>query len=363
MSEAPALSVRNVTKRFGSVTAVDDFSVDIGAGEFLTLLGPSGSGKSTVLSMIAGFSQPNAGSILLHGRDITNWSPEKRAFGMVYQGYALFPHMSVADNVGFGLRMRQRPKPEIEERVTALLKRVRLTGFEDRLPRQLSGGQQQRVALARAIAFEPNLLLLDEPLSALDRQLRVEVQRELRDLNRDLGLTFVFITHDQDEAMSLSDRVGVMTNGRLAQIGTPSELYERPATRFIAGFLGRSNFMEGTVEERRGEEIAVRVGPWRLLAKAPGGPAVGAAVTLAVRPERIAFGRAQQDGGGIEGTVGSRVYLGSSTEIDVHVDGIGPVLVTTASWPAGELCPGAIPEPGCTVSLWWPAAAATVLSE
>ncbi|WP_258052403.1 ABC transporter ATP-binding protein [Mesorhizobium sp. INR15] len=343
--------------------AVEDFSIDIRRGEFLTLLGPSGSGKSTVLSMIAGFSRPDGGSILLNGQDITNWSPEKRAFGMVYQGYALFPHMNVAENIGFGLRMRGKPKAEIDERVASLLERVRLEGFGKRLPRQLSGGQQQRVALARAIAFEPHLLLLDEPLSALDRQLRADVQRELRDLNRDLGLTFIFITHDQDEAMSLSDRVGVMTAGRLAQIGTPNELYEHPATRFIAGFLGRSNFMEGVVEEQRGGEIAVRAGAWRLVANAPANIPAGASVTLAVRPERIVIGGEHQGGNQIKGTVKSRIYLGSSTEIDVHVDGIDPVLVTTASWPAGPGSANAVPEPGQTVSVWWPAAASTVLVE
>ncbi len=191
----------------------------------------------------------------------------------------------------------------------------------------------------------------------------MDVQRELRDLNRDLGLTFIFITHDQDEAMSLSDRVGVMTAGRLAQIGTPSELYERPATRFIAGFLGRSNFMESVVEERRGDEIAVRAGPWTLVASTPADIPAGADVTLAVRPERIAIGGKRQGGNKIEGIVKSRIYLGSSTEIDVQVDGIGPVLVTTASWPAGADSAESIPEPGQAVSLWWPSTAATVLAE
>ncbi|MBX3568660.1 MAG: ABC transporter ATP-binding protein [Rhizobiaceae bacterium] len=364
MNGTPALSARNLTKRYGPVVAVDDFSADIQPGEFLTLLGPSGSGKSTVLSMIAGFSAPDAGRLHLRGQDITAWGPEKRAFGMVYQGYALFPHMTVAQNVAFGLRMRGRPKAQIAERVRTVLARVRLDGFEDRLPRQLSGGQQQRVALARAIAFEPNLLLLDEPLSALDRQLRSEVQRELRELNRDLGLTFIFVTHDQDEAMSLSDRVAVMNNGRLAQIGTPADLYERPANRFIAGFLGQSNFFSGDVEEQRGDEVAVRVGGLRLLAISPERLQAGTEVTLTLRPERIAVGDAARSCANVvEGMLRSRTYLGSSIAIEAEVEGIGLLLSTAAAWaPDGGGGATAFGE-GQPVALGWSAHAATLLSE
>ncbi|HSI40933.1 MAG TPA: ABC transporter ATP-binding protein [Xanthobacteraceae bacterium] len=360
MTDAPALSVRGLTKRYRAVAAVADFNIDIAAGEFVTLLGPSGSGKSTVLSMIAGFTRPDSGSIRLRGTDITGWSPERRAFGMVYQGYALFPHMSVGENVAFGLRMRGRPKADIAARVASLLGRVRLTGLEDRLPRQLSGGQQQRVALARAIAFEPNLLLLDEPLSALDRQLRADVQRELRELNRDLGLTFIFVTHDQDEALSLSDRVAVMNEGRLIQIGTPDALYERPASRFIAGFLGQSNFIEAMVEERRGAEIAVRCGPWRLIAPATSSAAAGSAVTLVLRPERIEPGRSGAGWNSVTGIVVARSYLGASIGLDVQVEGIGPVLVTVPAWSGG---PGGVPMPGEPIALGWPHHAASVLTE
>ncbi len=364
MNEFPALSLRNLTKRYGPVVAVDDFSADIQTGEFLTLLGPSGSGKSTVLSMIAGFSRPDAGRLLLRDQDITDWGPERRAFGMVYQGYALFPHMTVAQNVAFGLRMRRRPRAHITDRVRTVLSRVRLEGFEDRLPRQLSGGQQQRVALARAIAFEPNLLLLDEPLSALDRQLRAEVQRELRDLNRDLGLTFIFVTHDQDEAMSLSDRVAVMNHGRLVQIGSPADLYERPANRFIAGFLGQSNFFDATVEEQRGAEIAVRVGRHRIIVASTERLVTGALVTLTLRPERIAIGgEAKSCPNHVEGVLRTRTYLGSSIAIEADVDGFGRMLATAAAWsshPAGTVAPPTGDQP---ISLGWSASAATVLSE
>jgi putative spermidine/putrescine transport system ATP-binding protein len=364
MNEPPALSLRNLTRRYGPVVAVDDFSADIRPGEFLTLLGPSGSGKSTVLSMIAGFSRPDAGRLHLHGQDITDWGPERRAFGMVYQGYALFPHMTVAQNVAFGLRMRKRPKARIDERVREVLARVRLEGFADRLPRQLSGGQQQRVALARAIAFEPNLLLLDEPLSALDRQLRAEVQRELRDLNRDLGLTFIFVTHDQDEAMSLSDRVAVMNHGRLAQIGSPADLYERPASRFIAGFLGQSNFFDATVEAQSGGEVAMRVGPHRIIAASAADRAAGEPVTLALRPERIVVGdEAKACANHVEGVLRSRTYLGSSIAIEAEVEGFGRLLATAPAWSPDAAQTQSAPRDDGTIMLGWSTDAATVLSE
>ena len=364
MNGTPALSARNLTKRYGRVVAVDDFSADIKPGEFLTLLGPSGSGKSTVLSMIAGFSRPDAGRLHLRGQDITDWGPEKRSFGMVYQGYALFPHMTVSENVAFGLRMRGRARADIDERVRTVLKRVQLDGFGDRLPRQLSGGQQQRVALARAVAFEPNLLLLDEPLSALDRQLRADVQRELRDLNRDLGLTFIFVTHDQDEAMSLSDRVAVMSDGKLAQIGTPTDLYEPPANRFIAGFLGQSNFFEGAVEERKGGEVAVRVGRWRIIAETEIELAPGTTVALALRPERIAVGEAaRQKANVVEGVLQARTYLGSSIAVEAEVEGFGRMLATAAAWSAEGSSTTPLPEPGQAATLGWSASAVTILPE
>lgn len=361
MTEMSLLSVRNLVKRYKDFTAVEDFSIDIRAGEILTLLGPSGSGKSTVLSMIAGFSRPDDGRILLRDRDITGWNPEQRAFGMVYQGYALFPHMTVAENVAFGLRMRGRSRAETGTRVASLLQRVRLTGMEGRLPRELSGGQQQRVALARAIAFEPNLLLLDEPLSALDRQLRAEVQRELRDLNRDLGLTFIFVTHDQDEALSLSDRVAVMNAGKLVQVGTPSELYEHPANRFIAGFLGQSNFIEGVVTGYSDGVVLVRVGEWTLAASSQRRIETGRRVALALRPERVAIDAEAALENTVRGVVRARTYLGSSIVVEADVEGMGMVLATTAAWTnRGPSSPGPL-QPGQKITLSWSAIATTLL--
>ena len=239
-----ALSLRNVTRRYGEAAAVADVSLEVGRGEFLTLLGPSGSGKTTLLMMIAGFVEPSAGQVLLDGRDITALPPEKRSFGMVFQGYALFPQMTVAENVAFPLRVRRIGRAERESRVRATLDLVQLGRFAERRPHQLSGGQQQRVALARALVFDPALLLLDEPLSALDKKLRAELQDELKALHRRVGRTFINVTHDQEEALSLSDRIAILNHGRLIQQGSPAELYERPATRFVAGFLGEANRLD-----------------------------------------------------------------------------------------------------------------------
>ncbi|UXX83063.1 ABC transporter ATP-binding protein [Roseovarius pelagicus] len=237
------LTLQGLTKRFGSFTAVENVDLDIQRGEFLTLLGPSGSGKTTLLMMIAGFLDITEGDILLDGGSIRTLPAEKRNFGMVFQGYALFPHMTVRQNIGYALDVRKRPRAEIEARVDEMLDLVQLTEFGHRKPGQLSGGQQQRVALARALAFAPPVLLLDEPLGALDKKLRVEVQDQLKDIHRRVGTTFVYVTHDQEEALSMSDRIVIMQQGRIEQVGTPNELYEHPRTRFAAGFLGKSNFL------------------------------------------------------------------------------------------------------------------------
>jgi len=238
------LMLRGLVKRYGAVEAVAGIDLEIRRGEFLTLLGPSGSGKTTLLMMIAGFQDATEGDILLDGQPITATPAEKRNFGMVFQGYALFPHMTVRDNIGYALSVRHRPKPEIAARVAEMLELVQLQGMDDRLPAQLSGGQQQRVALARALVFSPPVLLLDEPLGALDRKLRIEVQEQLKDLHRRVGTTFVYVTHDQEEALSMSDRVVIMRAGRIEQVGTPEELYTRPRTEFAASFLGKSNFID-----------------------------------------------------------------------------------------------------------------------
>ena len=261
-SQIGSLQVRNVSKRFGAFRAVDDISLDIPKGEFLTLLGPSGSGKTTLLMMIAGFLDITEGDIALDGASIAQVPAEKRNFGMVFQGYALFPHMTVRDNIGYALSVRKRPLREIRDRVDEMLDMVQLRDFADRKPGQLSGGQQQRVALARALCFSPPVLLLDEPLGALDKKLRVEVQDQLKDIHRRVGTTFIYVTHDQEEALSMSDRIVIMRDGAIEQVGTPKELYERPLNEFTASFLGKSNFIRhnGKSHALRPEKIDLRVG-------------------------------------------------------------------------------------------------------
>ncbi|MGI9483528.1 MAG: ABC transporter ATP-binding protein [Hyphomicrobiales bacterium] len=243
-TDTGSLSLQNVTKTFGKTVAVDNVDLDIRRGEFLTLLGPSGSGKTTLLMMIAGFLDISNGDILLDGNSIADIPAEKRNFGMVFQGYALFPHMSVRKNISYALDVRKRPQKEIDARVDEMLELVQLQQYGERLPVQLSGGQQQRVALARALSFSPPILLLDEPLGALDKKLRVEVQEQLKDIHTRVGTTFIYVTHDQEEALSMSDRIVIMQEGREEQVGTPLELYEKPRTRFAASFLGKSNFLE-----------------------------------------------------------------------------------------------------------------------
>ncbi|MGI9371551.1 MAG: ABC transporter ATP-binding protein [Hyphomicrobiales bacterium] len=248
-----SLSLKQVTKTFGKVFAVDEVDLEIRRGEFLTLLGPSGSGKTTLLMMIAGFLDITKGDILLDGNSIAAIPAEKRNFGMVFQGYALFPHMSVRKNISYALDVRKKPQGEIDTRVDEMLELVQLQQYGDRLPGQLSGGQQQRVALARALSFSPPVLLLDEPLGALDKKLRVEVQEQLKDIHTRVGTTFIYVTHDQEEALSMSDRIVIMQEGRVEQVGTPLELYEKPRTRFAASFLGKSNFLQ-----RNGNTYALR---------------------------------------------------------------------------------------------------------
>jgi putative spermidine/putrescine transport system ATP-binding protein len=257
-----SLQVSNVSKYFGNFRAVDSISIDIRKGEFLTLLGPSGSGKTTLLMMIAGFLNISKGDIALDGASIADVPAEKRNFGMVFQGYALFPHMTVRNNIGYSLSVRKRSTSEICARVDEMLELVQLQEFADRKPGQLSGGQQQRVALARALCFAPPVLLLDEPLGALDKKLRVEVQEQLKDIHRRVGTTFIYVTHDQEEALSMSDRIVIMRDGGIEQVGTPKELYERPINQFTASFLGKSNFIhqDGKVYALRPEKIDLRAG-------------------------------------------------------------------------------------------------------
>jgi len=295
------LELDRVGKQFGAQSVVDDFSLAVGKGEFISFLGPSGCGKTTTLQMIAGFLDPSRGAIRLEGEDLTAVHPAKRGLGIVFQSYALFPHMTAAENVAFGLEMRKVPRTERAERVRAALAMVGLAGYEDSHPRRMSGGQQQRVALARALVIRPSVLLLDEPLSNLDAKLREEMQIELRQIQRTLGTTTILVTHDQNEAMSLSDRIVVMSQGRIEQIGTPQEIYERPASAFVSQFLGKTNDFAATID-RTAVPARLVAGSWS--APAPAG--LSGPVTISIRPERIGFGDA-----GLNAKIVTRVFQGN----------------------------------------------------
>ncbi|WP_159992394.1 ABC transporter ATP-binding protein [Roseomonas sp. 18066] len=284
-----AVTLRGLEKNYGGHGAVRGVSIDIRSGEFLTLLGPSGSGKTTTLMMIAGFEQPSAGELLIDGQSMLGVPPHRRNLGMVFQSYALFPHLTVAENIGFPLKQRGVPKAERMRQVEEALRLVQLPGLGGRNPRQLSGGQQQRVALARAIVFRPRLLLMDEPLGALDKQLRETLQLEMRRLHAELGITFVYVTHDQEEALTMSDRIAVMENGQVAQIGTPEDLYDRPANRFVASFIGESNFFPAVMRGIEQGRVVAEFGATRLQALAGSLPAAGAEIMLTTRPERLRF--------------------------------------------------------------------------
>jgi spermidine/putrescine ABC transporter ATP-binding subunit len=284
------VSLFGLEKDYSGVGAVRGVSLDIAAGEFLTLLGPSGSGKTTTLMMIAGFESPSVGDITIDGKSVVGVSPHRRNIGMVFQNYALFPHLTVADNIAFPLKQRGIGRGERTRMVGEALDLVRLPGYGARYPRQLSGGQQQRVALARAIVFNPRLLLMDEPLGALDKQLRESLQLEMRRLHADLGITFIYVTHDQEEALTMSDRIAVMNDGQIAQLGCPEDLYDRPCSRFVASFLGESNFLPGIVHGFQDEDIVVaECGGTMVRAVAPSRPARGDKVMLTMRPERMRF--------------------------------------------------------------------------
>ena len=286
------LALRALTRRYPNFTAVDGIDLDVASGEFLTLLGPSGSGKSTTLMMVAGFTTPSRGRILLNGNSIGGLAPERRNIGVVFQNYALFPHMTVFENVGFPLRMRRQPRAAIEERVTTALRLVQLGGLGDRMPRQLSGGQQQRVALARSLVFNPDLLLMDEPLGALDKNLREQMQFELKRLHRELGMTILYVTHDQqEEALTMSDRIALMNKGAIAQVGTAEDLYERPTSRFVAEFIGESNIIEGRLENTAGGNAGwfLTANGVRLPVLLDGGANCSERQLLVLRPEKLSL--------------------------------------------------------------------------
>ncbi len=314
------IALREVTKRFGAAVAVDRASLDIADGELFTLLGPSGCGKTTLLRLIAGFYRPpDAGAIYFGERRMDALPPYQRNIGMVFQNYALWPHMTVRANVTYGLRLRRLGADEIARRLTAGLAKVNLAGFEDRYPGQLSGGQQQRVALARALVLNPDILLLDEPLSNLDAKIRVQVRAEIRKLQKELRITTVYVTHDQEEALSLSDRVAVMRDGRVLQVAAPKELYERPASRFVADFVGTNNFIEGVCKERGAGRAVVETALGLVHARPSPAVAPGARCVLAVRPENVRVGG---DGDNvIAGRVTFASYLGNTLRYDVETAG------------------------------------------
>jgi len=341
-----AVKLRDVTKTFGEVHALKDATLCVRRGELMTLLGPSGCGKSTLLNLIAGFLTPDRGELEIDGHRVTDIPPYKREIGMVFQNYALFPHMSAADNVGYGLRMRRLAKGEVKRRVADALALVRLSGIENRRPHQLSGGQQQRVALARALVISPKVLLLDEPLSALDRSLRASMQVEIKEIQRQLGVTALFVTHDQSEALSLSDRIAVMFDGQIRQIGTPADIYRRPSDRFVASFVGDVNVLRarlGSIDQTTAtislgaQSIPVATGP--LAGSKPGDP-----VDLFVRPEQLRLS-ATGEPMAAQGTVTTHIYQGAHVDLYVlsPVASGGRLLVRSAEpdaitrWPVGAV--------------------------
>ena len=311
----PFLSIRGIEKTYGAVTAVADVSLDVAKGEFVTFLGPSGSG--TTLYAIAGFLEPTRGDVLLEGRSILGMPSNKRNIGMVFQRYTLFPHLSVADNVAFPLRVRRRPKAEVDAKVASVLKLVRLDSMADRMPGQMSGGQQQRVALARALAYDPPILLMDEPLSALDKKLREEIQFEIKRIHDETGVTILYVTHDQEEALRMSDRVALFQAGRIEQIGTGRDLYEAPASRFVAGFIGNSNFLDGKLSRSRDSIVLPDGTALRGLAIDKVKPSQED-VSVLVRPDHLRLRDAADASPGLKGTVKGMTYLGEYTQVAVE---------------------------------------------
>jgi spermidine/putrescine ABC transporter ATP-binding subunit len=330
LSTGAEVRLEGLSKDYGPVVAVRDVSVTIGPGSFFTLLGPSGSGKTTTLMMIAGFVHPTRGEIFVDGRPVAGLPPQRRDLGMVFQSYAVFPHLTVFENIAFPLRVRKVSGGELRRRVDEALELVRLQGYQRRLPRQLSGGEQQRVALARALVFHPRVLLMDEPLGALDKKLRAHMQLELKHLQRQLHVTVVYVTHDQEEALTMSDRVAVMRQGGIEQVGAPAELYEAPANRFVADFLGESNFLDGTVigPAAMGHYRLRTTGGLELHGVGATALAAGQAVTAAIRPEKLAPTEAPPaDGNVAKGVVEELIYAGDATRYRVLLGADGAVTV------------------------------------
>jgi spermidine/putrescine transport system ATP-binding protein len=349
------VEVRTITKRFGEVTAVDAVSFEVRGGEFFSLLGPSGCGKTTTLRAIGGFEPLDGGEILIDGQPMGRLPPNRRETNMVFQRLALFPHYTVFDNVAFGLRMKRRPEREIRERVDESLALVQMAGLATRRITELSGGQQQRVALARALVNRPRVLLLDEPLSALDLKLRLQLQEELKRLQRELGTTFIYVTHDQGEALAMSDHIGVMTAGRLDQVGDPMEIYERPSTRFVANFIGDANLIDGVTESVDADAVVVRAGALRVRARRLGWERPGQPVTVCVRPERVRVEASLDLPTVLSGRVEERAFSGSLVKYRLSAGGLRlhaavPYVNGTRLFPVGEI-----------VAAGWDAAQAVVV--
>jgi putative spermidine/putrescine transport system ATP-binding protein len=346
------LDLQHIRKEFGSGVAVDDFNLAVEAGEFVSFLGPSGCGKTTTLRMIAGFEQPTGGHIFLEGKDITHSRPSQRNVGMVFQSYALFPNMTVAQNIGFGLKLKQTPRDQIRSKVAELLDLIHLPERESNYPHELSGGQQQRVALARALAISPRVLLLDEPLSALDAKIRDELRTEIRRIQRQLGITTIYVTHDQEEAMALSDRVVVMSRGIMEQVGPPFQIYNYPETPFVAAFVGKLNRLEGTVVDQ--SLGTVKVGDSILRTTSEFTAASGSPVTLMVRPEELELGEGEENQ--IPGEVEALSFLGAIVRLRV-VTPDGPITADLFNERLLKL-----PEVGDTVTVCFPAHACWVMA-
>ncbi len=351
----PTVRLERVSKHFGDLVAVRDLDLDIGRGEFFTLLGPSGCGKTTTLRMVAGFEEPTAGRVLIEGEDVAGLPSHRRPTNTVFQSYALFPHLNVRDNVAFGLRRKKVAKDEIVRRVEAELDRVGLAAEINRKPNQLSGGQQQRVALARALVNLPKVLLLDEPLGALDLKLRKGLQLELKRIQREVGITFVYVTHDQEEALTMSDRIAVMSNGVVEQVDTPESVYERPRTTFVAGFIGVSNLMPATVTSANGDRGTIRLDGGLEIETDVDGLGTGERCHAVVRPEKLlSHHSAETSANGlpsIDGVVDSSVYLGTSTQIVVRLT--GQVSMTVLVPNASEAERARLPGGGASVRLSW----------
>ena len=351
------LATRNVGKTYGSVVALQGASFDLAEGEFLTLLGPSGSGKTTLLMIVAGLVMPTSGQVMIDGRPATNAPTYDRDIGMVFQSYALFPHLTVAENVAFPLEMRRLRKAEIEERVRAALDLVRLGHLADRLPARLSGGQQQRVALARAMVYRPSIILMDEPLGALDKKLREQMQEEIRRLHRELGITVLYVTHDQDEAMGLSDRICLMNNAQVEQIGTPDELYFRPQTAFAANFIGESNLLPVSITSSAGHkrELKSKVGTTFHGCAVDGSPFEGEAL-LGIRPERLRLlAGAEVADNELTGNIRESVMLGALTRVTIDAEDGGRLTALLLTAGNGRL------QPGEAVRVGWETGAGIVL--